>query len=240
MTALTGRRVIVTRERAGALAAELRARGAEVVHAPMIARVDPPDGGEALRVELARLAEYDWLIVTSPEGARRVGAAAATSGVKLAAVGAASAAVLAEASGREVDVVPTDQRASELAAAIAGETVGRRRMLLAQADLAGDALAGGLRAEGHDVVAVTAYTTVIGPPADHLGDVVGGADAVLFASGSAVRGWVASVGRATPPVVVVIGPSTDAVARELGIEVSAVAATHSMLGLVTALEARFA
>ena len=47
---LAGRRVVVTRSRpqASALAERLAARGAEVVELPVIAVVDPTDGGAAL------------------------------------------------------------------------------------------------------------------------------------------------------------------------------------------------
>ena len=73
---LAGRRVIVTRERPGELASLLEARGATVVHVPLIEVVEPLDAGEALARELDRLDEFDWVVVTSPAGAERVGAAA--------------------------------------------------------------------------------------------------------------------------------------------------------------------
>ena len=73
---LQGCRVLVTRERPGDLAAQLIERGATVVHLPLIAVIEPTDGGAALNGALSRLAEFDWLIVTSPAGSERVGAAA--------------------------------------------------------------------------------------------------------------------------------------------------------------------
>ena len=86
---------MVTRERPGELAATLASRGADVVHLPLISVVDPADGGAALRRALDELGRFDWLVVTSPAGAERVGAAAAmTTQVKLAAVGTATATAL--------------------------------------------------------------------------------------------------------------------------------------------------
>jgi uroporphyrinogen-III synthase len=256
VTSLSGRRVIVTREDPGALAGLLDARGAEMLHVPTIATQDPLDGGDELRRELGALGDGDWLVVTSPEGARRVAPAAAATRMHLAAVGTATARVLEEACGRAVDVVPDTQRADALAAALLaalepaipdGASSRRPRVLVAQADLAGDELSETLRAAGHDVVTVVAYRTSLVPPA-HLDrapghdrvtdpDRIEGADAILFASGSAVRGWVAGVGRPLPPIVIAIGPSTAAVAHELGVPVSGTAAEHSLLGLVTELEA---
>lgn len=61
------------------------------------------------------------------------------------------------------------------------------------------------------------------------------ADAVLFASGSAARAWVAVFGHTTPPVVVAIGPQTAAIERA-GLKVAIVAADHSLPGLVAALQ----
>ncbi len=258
---LAGRRIIVTRERPGHLAELLTARGADVIHVPSIAVGDPPDGGAALHRELERLDDFDWLVVTSPEGARRVGGAAAGSGARLAAVGSATARSLAEGSGRPVEVIPSTQRAEHLAAAIvaACDDATTMRALVAQADLASGEVGSLLRARGVEVVEVTAYSTISlgtsagNPPASFAPghetlpehDVtttltIDGADAVLFASGSAVQGWVAAFGAWTPPVAVAIGPTTAAVADELGLDVTGVAADHSIDGLVAEVEAHLA
>ena len=55
----------------------LEARGATVVHVPLIEIQEPTDGGERFRRELAGLRNFDWLVVTSVPGAERVGRAAA-------------------------------------------------------------------------------------------------------------------------------------------------------------------
>ena len=78
---LAGLRMVVCRplEQAAELAERLEAAGAEPVSAPVIAVADPPDGGAALRSALAGLRAGDWLVVTSPNGAARVGEALAGS-----------------------------------------------------------------------------------------------------------------------------------------------------------------
>lgn len=231
---LAGRRVIVTRERPGALGAILTGRGATVVHVPLIAVVEAADGGEALRTELDRLGTYDWLVVTSVPGAERAAtAAAAHPDVRLAAVGTTTAATVARLAGRDVDVVPAVQRATALADALCAAATGRQRILVAQADRAGQSLVDGLRAGGHDVTAVVAYRTtdVAGDPA-----AIDGADAVVFASGSSIESWVAAFGTRRPPVAVGIGPSTAAAAARTGLKLDGVAADHSLDGLVTELE----
>lgn len=231
---LDGCRVLVTREQPGELGALLAARGATVVHVPLIEIAEPLDGGRALRDSLSRLDQFDWLIVTSPAGAQRVGPAVRLAArLRLAAVGMATARELAHASGRRIDLVPAVQRAEALAAQFVAETQRPQRVLLAQADIAAPALADALRSAGHEVTTVVAYRTVAKEPAT---DAAVGADAVLFASGSAVEHWCRAFGPTAPALVVAIGPSTAAVADRLGLKISAVAADHSLDGLVTELE----
>lgn len=76
---LAGLRMVVCRplEQAAELTERLEAAGAEPVSAPVIAVADPPDDGAALRSALAGLRPGDWLVVTSPNGATRVGEALA-------------------------------------------------------------------------------------------------------------------------------------------------------------------
>jgi uroporphyrinogen-III synthase len=225
--------VLVTRERPGELAALLEARGATAVHVPLVQVLDPVDAGAALRRELDRLAEFDWLVVTSPAGAERVAAAAAdVPSVRLAAVGTATARVLGDAVGRPVDVVPATQHSQGLLDELCAVAEPAQRFLVAQADRAADTLASGLRRAGHRVTSVVAYRTVLRVP-DH--GAIEGADAVLFTSGSAALAWFEAFGDQTPPIVVSIGPTTTAVAARLGLKVTSTAADHSLGGLVAEL-----
>jgi uroporphyrinogen-III synthase len=231
---LDGCRVVITRERPGELGAMLARRGAVVVHVPLIEVVEPADGGRALSDALASLDDYDWLIVTSPAGAERVGAAArSTTGVRLAVVGTATAQVLERESGRRVELMPDVQRAAALAERFVADSPSGRRILIAQADIAEPILADALRAAGHRVTTVIAYRTVARAPANDAGL---DADAVLFASGSSVESWCRAFGPIGPPLRVAIGPSTAAVARRLGLKLSGVSSDHSVEGLVTELE----
>ena len=235
---LAGLRVLVTRDRPGELGRLLGERGADVVHVPLIETTDPDDGGAALAAALGSLSDHDWLIVTSAVGAERVGDTAKQHpGVALAAIGTTTASVLADLAGRPIDVVPDRQIAVELAAALNVRLRGEHvRILLAQADRAPDTLADLLRAAGHDVTVVTAYSTQLRAPDPTLLDDI---DALVLASGSAATSWVAALGTDAPPVVVAIGPTTAQVARELGLKVSAVAVEYSLAGLVDALERQF-
>jgi uroporphyrinogen-III synthase len=234
---LRGRRVLVTRERPGELAVMLAARGAEVVHLPLISVIEPVDGGAGLRAALEHLDRFDWLMVTSPAGAERVGgAAAAFPRVRLAAVGTATAAALRVTSDRSADLVPAVQRADHLAEEFIARVDSPQRVLIAHADRAAPTLSSALRDAGHDVVEVVAYRTIDVAPDIEAFAAIDDADAVVFASGSAVESWCRTVGDRRPPVVVVIGPTTAAVAERLGLAVTGVATEHSLEGLVNELE----
>jgi uroporphyrinogen-III synthase len=229
---LSGRTIVTTRDEPGALDALLVQLGAEVVHVPLIEIADAPDGGEALTAALDRIDTFDWLVVTSRHGAERVAHAARESPIRLAAVGTATAAVLAERSGRPIELVPSVQLATALVDAFPD---GQWSVLVAQADRAADTIVAGLRRRGCDVVVCAAYSTRLRMPSDAERARALGADAVAFASGSAVESWVEAIGTCTPPIVCVIGPTTESAATRSRLKVSAVAADHTVEGLARVL-----
>jgi uroporphyrinogen-III synthase len=215
------------------LVARLRQLGYGVHAVPTVATEPlpfaPPD-----------LARFDWVVVTSAAGARalldRTGAVPPA--LRWAAVGPVTAAALAER-GIGVDAVPEQSRGVHVARAIAAvRPVPGLRVLLARADAAAADLPAALRDAGAHVQELSVYHTVAGPEASRgavaaaLAD-PGGVAAVLFASGSAVRGLVALGGDAVRRLpAVTIGPATSAVAREEGFSVAAEAASQDVDGLV--------
>lgn len=221
--------MVTTRDTRSRLDSLLASAGADVVHVPLIQiELDVDAVAHGLDLDGA-----DWLVVTSRHGAAAAGAVAARAPhVRLAAVGTRTAERLAALAGRPVDLVPETQTASELVAALPG---GPARTVVAQADRADATLVDGLRARGHAVSAVTAYRTILRTPTAEERLAAVGASAVTFASGSAAEGWMTAFGRRTPPVVVAIGPTTAGVASGLGLQVTHVAADHSMEGLTEAV-----
>jgi uroporphyrinogen III methyltransferase/synthase len=200
--------VVVTRPEAQAepLAAELEALGHEVVRCPLI-RVEP------LGDEPLDLSAYDWVVVTSANGAHELGRRLAEAPRHFAAVGPGTADAL-RGHGYEPDLVPRvhtqDGLRDELPAG---------RTLLAAAE--------GARRGVLDADFLPLYRTVeLAPEAPPDGDVA------LLASPSAARA-LAATGARLP--VVAIGPQTAAAAREAGLEVAAEAHTHDAAGLVAAL-----
>jgi uroporphyrinogen-III synthase len=204
-------KVIVTRPRAQArpLVESLEAVGAEVVECPLIeierTSDEPIDG-----------AGYDWLIVTSPNGADEI----ARRGVNLpavAAVGPGTAEAL-QAHGIEPSFVPRESSQDGLLREFPRPA---GRVLFAAAE--------GARRRPIDELGadfVPLYRTRLLAPDPPDGDVV------VLASGSAARAY-AAVGGAAPAVS--IGPETTRVARSVGLSVAAEAATHDLDGLVGAV-----
>ena len=242
---LLGRQVVVTRTRrqASALSAGLRLLGAEPVEVPVIEVTDPADGGALLLEVAGRLGTYDWVVVTSPNGAERLLAALADLGrdarafgaAKVAAIGPGTARVLAEG-GIVADLVPERYVAESLLDALTYETPGGGRALLARAEVARDVLPEGLRAAGWAVDVVDAYRTRPAPVTDAQRAEVAGADLVTFTSSSTVERFLDALGRdAVPPTVACIGPVTAATARQHGLTVEVEAAEHTIDGLLAAL-----
>jgi uroporphyrinogen III methyltransferase/synthase len=244
---LFGRRVLVTRTRrqASQLGDALRAAGATPVEVPVIEITDPDDGGAGLRGAAGRLGAFDWIVVTSPNGAERLldavdaigGDARSFASARVAAIGPGTAAALA-ASGIRADLVPERFVAESLLDAFPHPGAAGGRVLLARAAVARDVLPDGLRAAGWDVEIVDAYRTVPVAPSDAQRATVAEAEMVTFASSSTVDNFVAAFGAgAVPPVVACIGPVTAATARAHGLTVDVEAPVHTIDGLVEGLVA---
>ena len=238
---LFGRRIVVTRTRvqASSFVHRLRRLGAEVVQAPAIEIGDPDDGGAALRAAVAAIDDYDWLVLTSPNGADRVCGllrdARVLAGVEIAAIGPGTAAAL-RAHNIEADLIPRRFVAEGLLEAFPEPPAGGGRVLLARAAEARDVLPEGLAASGWHVDVVTAYRTAPAEIDDDQRERIAAADTVTFTSSSTVTNTVDAIGvDALPPVVACIGPITAATARSLGLEVAVEADVHTIDGLIDAL-----
>jgi uroporphyrinogen III methyltransferase / synthase len=236
---LSGWEVVVTRPEGSC--EELKARlvdsGAFVVPLPAIAVTDPDDGGAALAGAIASLDRYDWAAFTSANAARRflreIPDIRALGSLLVAAVGPATAAML-ESGHIVCDLVADDASASGLVESM-GRPSGGGRVVFFRAEGALATLADGLRSAGWDVEEVVTYKTVIGAAAPDELDRAAQADAVVFASPSAVHGFVSLMsGRRLPAVAVCIGPSTASAADAVGFEEIEVSQEASDPGLVEA------
>lgn len=245
---LKGKRVVVTRaeEQSQELVKELRKEGAVPVVMPMVA-FGPPERPELLDVAIRKASEFDWVFFTSQNAVRAVrercealgvelgGKAAGLakgarpalpgSGVKIAAVGPATAEAV-EAAGLRVDYVASKHQGTALAEELAGQVHGKL-VLLPRSDRANADLVETLKRLGAEVVAVCAYRTI--RPQESGAAALAklaeeGSDAVLFFSPSAVRHMLELVGRerfaelARRSVFVAIGPVTEEALKNVGVE----------------------
>jgi uroporphyrinogen-III synthase len=204
-------RVIVTRPRAqaGPLVAALEAAGATVVECPLIEIERTSD-------EPVDAAGYDWLIVTSPNGADEI-ARRGRNLPRVAAVGPGTAEAL-RGHGLEPAFVPAESTQDGLLREFPRPA---GRVLFAAAE---GARRGPIDALDADFVPL--YRTRLLTPDPPDGDVV------VLASGSAARAY-AAIGGDAPAVT--IGPETTRVARSVGLRVTREAATHDLAGLVAAV-----
>jgi len=203
-------RVVVTRPRdqAEPVAAALRAAGFEPVVCPLI-EIEPIDE------DPIDVRGYDWVVVTSANGAAELARRRRGEPTRLAAVGDATAAALAE-HGIPAEFVPSVASQDGLLAEFPQPP---GRVLFVGAEGARTLLAERLPADFRAV-----YRTVESLPAQ-----APAGDLVLLASPSAAHAW-AKLGSPLPAVT--NGPQTTAEARGAGIEVVAEAKTPDTRGLV--------
>lgn len=246
---LFGMRVAVTRsrERASGLAARLADLGADPVELPTIA-FGPPDDPAPLDRALVDLAAFDWAVFASPTSVECVlgrlrdlgGDARSFAGLRIAAVGPATAEALA-ARGLRADLVAPVATTPGLLDALAAEGIAEARLLLPRTDIADDDLPSGLERLGARAERVTAYRTAPPPGLEEAARraLAGGMDLVCFSSSSTVKNLVAALGPEAAGLASVpaacIGPSTAGAARAAGLVVAVEAREHTVPGLVHAI-----
>jgi uroporphyrinogen-III synthase len=233
----SGKCIVVTRPRAQSkeLQRALEERGAKCLVVPLIQISQPDDEGFGFEQAMRNVSEYEWVICTSANGASRVApylSRGATS-PKLAAVGDATALAFA----RFVDFVPSSANGKSLAEELPKST---GKVLVVQAQETSGEVVRILRDRNIHVEEVAAYKTEQCLLTDIQIGEIRSADAVLLASGSAVRSWCAQAGPQVNGKVVAIGKPTQRAAAECGMTVSVVSREASTAGVVAALAGVFA
>lgn len=249
-----GQRIVVTRTRdqASELSRQLFEHGADVLEIPTI-KIVPPSNPQDLLDALLGLNSYDWIVFTSPNGVssffeyffrgfedlRDIG------GVKIAAVGPATAAKLKEVH-LKVDLMPQEYITDKIADAFSKfESVENLKILLLRAEVANPELPKKLEEMGAIVDDVACYKTI-----PEIEDVTGaaaklmesGADWITFTSSSTVENFHARfnlpelVKKFPKTKLASIGPETSKAITALGLQATVEAKPHTIDGLVKALE----
>lgn len=233
--------VVVTRDEPGdgPLTTLLADRGFRVFHWPTI-RTAPPEDPAPLDAALADLDAFDWAVFTSPRAADAVAGLEAPPALRVAAVGEATAAALADV-GWVADLVPETQTGEALVIALgeAGAGDGDRVFFPASA-IARDTVPDGLERLGAEVTQVVAYRTEPAPldvASCRTALESGAVEVLTFTSPSTVQNLQAGLGprlfalavRRTRAVA--IGPTTAEAVRATGFDDVVVAEPHSLEGL---------
>ncbi len=251
--ALFGKTLLVPRpaEQGRVTAAAIRARGASARLLPAIEIRAPADPAPLTRA-IAELGQYDWVLFTSANGVTRFMAALAAAGsdarafaqAKIGSIGPKTASAL-HGFGLRADAVADEFVGEGLARAVLLKGV-PKRVLLARALLARDALPDLLRAAGSRVDIVPVYETVSADSGESLRahfekrEI----DVALFTSSSTVNAVVdtlddRAVELLSSVTVASIGPITSKTLAERGIRVDTEATTFTVDGLLDALERHF-
>jgi uroporphyrinogen III methyltransferase/synthase len=258
MSGLQGKAIVVTRapHQADALALLLAEAGAMPVFYPCVDIAPPNDSAPldaALRV--AGAGAFDWLALTSANAAWAVSRRMAElglpltilHGLRLAAVGPATAAAARDVLGLNAEIIPDEFSSAALAQVMT--PLAEARVLLPLSSLAETTLAHALREQGASVTCVVAYQTVIGSGGVDLPLLLrrGEIDAITLTSSSAatnLRRRVLDEGgddallRQVP--IGCIGARTAETARAGGLRVVAVPNEHTLTRLVASLDGYFA
>jgi uroporphyrinogen III methyltransferase/synthase len=248
---LAGLRIVVTRAAAqvGGLAEALELAGASVVVRPLI-RILPATDDQALARAVGAIQTYDWVIFTSANAVgkfvnevhRAKLRPADLAGVRVAAVGPATAAALAEV-GIRVDVLPREYQADAIAAELSASVdLAGKRVLWPRANAARLELAFALEKEGARVEPIEAYRT---EPDEAAGAALrrevaaGGVDLLTFTSPSTIMAFAGAGMELVGARVAVIGPVTAAAAKRQGLPVHIEPVEHTTAGLVGAILSYF-
>jgi uroporphyrinogen-III synthase len=246
---LSGRRIVITRPpgQADALARLLAAHGAEPVFYPAVT-IGPPHRPAALAAHWAAAAEgrFAWVVLTSANAIAWLPAHTLPAGVRVAAVGAGTAAAAQAAFGRPPTLVPAHASGAALAAALP-DAEGTAVLVLHGAD-APPSLADALRARGAHVTTAEAYTTGPGTGGADLPRLAaaGVLDALTFTSAGTVEGCFARYAAeggdpahlARLPIAAMGESSARALAAH-GLKGVAMAHENTLTALVSAVAALF-
>ena len=249
---LFGRRIVITRTRqqASRLRVMLAEIGADVLEAPTIELV-PPSDWTSVDQWIARMDQFDWLLLTSVNGvlalADRLNYLGLDSrhlaSVKIGVIGDATEATVYRHLGIRADLVPPHYVSESLAKTlITNHDVRKKRILMLRADLARTDLRRLLTEAGASVTDVTIYETK--RPGKLPDDVInalrqGEAHWITFTSSSTAQNMASLLAGETGLLdrvrIASIGPITSRTIRGLGWPVAVEAVPSNLEGLVEAI-----
>lgn len=257
---LAGKTILVTRSatQSPQFSDRLRFEGATVIEMPAL-EIVPPSSWDGLDDAIARLSEFDWLILTSGNSvdyffdrlATQLTGIRALSGIKIAVVGEKTAQKLRER-GMQPDFVPPEFVADSLATRFPGPLEGTK-LLFPRVESGGrDVLVKELTARGADVTEVAAYQSrcpeTVDP--DALAALqTRSVDVITFASAKTVKHFCQLLERSQQDnswqawledvCIAAIGPQTSKACESLLGRTDTEAQEYTIEGLVRVIKAWF-
>jgi uroporphyrinogen-III synthase len=249
---LEGWRVLTTRasKQAGGLSRPLEELGADVIEIPTI-EIRPPSSFEPMDAALRDINRYDWLILTSVNGAEALFERLTKLRIELANLNHLQVAAIGPATRREIErhglkvaVTPEKYIAESVVEALRGKTEGKR-VLLVRAKIARDVLPTELKKAGATVDVVEAYETHIPSGAKAklnklFADASARPDIVTFTSSSTVKNFLSLLDKEHRHTLrevwlASIGPVTSETLRSAGFKPNIEAVEYTMEGLALAI-----
>eukprot|EP00238_Polyblepharides_amylifera_P015144 CAMPEP_0196587316 /NCGR_PEP_ID=MMETSP1081-20130531/57105_1 /TAXON_ID=36882 /ORGANISM="Pyramimonas amylifera, Strain CCMP720" /LENGTH=318 /DNA_ID=CAMNT_0041909471 /DNA_START=110 /DNA_END=1063 /DNA_ORIENTATION=+ len=219
------KQVVVTREKGmnGKLMKALAGMEVGCLELPLIEHAQGPELGR-LQEELQE-GGWDWVLVTSPEGAKvlkQEWEAVGRPSLRVAAVGEGTAVELEGSEGLAVDFMPSKAIGKVFAAELPFEETSHR-VLYAASVKAGTDVQDGLLSRGFEVLRLNTYTTRavknVDPAVLELAKL---AKVVTFASPSTIKAWVAFMGDAAfqpnSPAIACIGKTSADACEKAGLK----------------------
>lgn len=256
---LTGRRVVLTRADGTneTWRVELERRGATVLEVPLIAVELGADPASTATDVLETLGTYEWIVFTSANGVRGFFKTFFGKYKDIRCLGPSHIACIGKATAAELDrlhiqtdLLPEESEADALATALMeADNLENLKILVVAGNLAGDTISRRLTSEAQAIVDTFVTYETREADAEGSSDLESfrekGADALIFASPSAVKSFVAQVARLKPqsgakqPKVVAIGATTASAVKQSGIPLGAEAEAPSARGVADAVEKLF-
>lgn len=251
---LEGRRIVLTRnkEQSVELRSKVEALGAEVLELPLI-KISPYCDPKALDDVFAEIGSYEWIVFTSRNGVqhffnfffKRFKDIRCIGGLRVACVGQGTAAEISKYH-LEVDFMPEEALSESLAEGlIAHQDLDNTKILVITGNLNRDILVETLETKGRAIIdTLKVYETEL-EDLSSSEDVKDfrqkGADAVVFASSSAVDSFVKQAKdlqlgpKARKPLTCSIGPITSKTMQLIGIPMDMEAKDHTVDGVIAVL-----
>lgn len=251
---LSGRRIVLTRnkEQSGELKSKLESLGAIVLELPLI-KILPYRDKETIKDALSEIGSYEWLIFTSKNGVsnffdlffNKFKDIRCIGGVKIACVGQGTASEIGKYY-LEVDYLPEEALSEKLAEGLIDtQSMDNTKVLVITGNLNRDTLVEILEKKGNAIVdTLQVYETEL-EDISHNSEAKAfrkeGADAIVFASSSAVSSFISQVNSlkledsAKRPKICSIGMATSKTIQDAGLTVDMEAKDHSIQGIVDVL-----